>query len=930
MASSRYLIGIDLGTTNSALSYIDTLEESPKSEVLPVAQLNGPGKVIERRTLPSFCYLGTKQEIKKELLALDSEYSFPRDYAVGIFAVEQLATVPGRVIQSAKSWLCHDDVDREAKTLPWASDEVEESRKLSPVEASAGFLRHLRDAWNSTKGAIEESYAFEKQDITITVPASFDEAAQRLTRMAAKQAGYPDTIRLVEEPQAAFYHWLEDHNIDRELREKVPVSASGPLLVLICDIGGGTTDFSLFEVDFTSGAAPLEIKRIAVSDHLLLGGDNIDLTIAHRLEGRIIGNQDKLNPRQWAHLVFQSRQLKEKILAEQSSDCDPDQQYHVSVPGKGSSLLSSALSGSIDRREIESLLLDGFFPICSSSAVPEKSSVGLKEWGLPFVSDSAVTRHLAKFLHGRQVDAVLYNGGTLKPEFLRNRITEVIGSWQQGDVPLQLSNREMDLAVTRGAARFGWACLKQTGRIRGGYARSIYLELHSDAKGETPQLICILPKGFEEGHSLSLEQHNFLLLIDQPVRFQLYHSSIRTTDAPGDLVVLNPDEFHPLPPLQTVLSLEHGQAKPEKGLLKIKIESVLNNLGVLELYCISLNQDNPGRWQLEFSLRKSKSAAAGSDEEQTAELGIAPAKFQQCAELIYGLFGKGKKLEREINPRRLIKELEKLSAVERNHWSVPLLRALWQPLSKGITRRGRSIAHEAAWLNLAGFCLRPGYGSELDSFRIMELWRCFELGLAFPKENSSLVQWWIMWRRVAGGLNKEQQTQLIDSIFKQIGKKTSDIAEMFRLASSLERLAPSARIKLGDMLVKRLKRTGLSGHEHCCWAVGRLASRMPLYGELNCVLPPEQVERWFDQLGELDWQKASYQNLNAAFSQAARVVNDRSRDLPNAVRQKIGQKLKESGASAKQIQMVSEFVEFNAADQTMLFGEALPSGLRLA
>ena len=926
MRQSRYLIGIDLGTTNCALSFVDTLAEKPNTRVLPIIQLRSPGQLEERPGLASCCYVAAPDERKRRVLAAPIEGAeLPADTAVGSYALTQLGTAPGRVIQSAKSWLCHGGVDRAAPILPWGSEEVDSEHKLSPVEVSARYLRQMAAAWNASLGMHQDEYRFEHQDVTITVPASFDEAAQRLTLDAAAAAGCPEGVRLIEEPQAAFYRWLELHALSRDL---APHFESSEVSILVCDIGGGTTDFSLFRVSLTASADIPEIERIAVSDHLLLGGDNIDLTIAVALEARL-GAPDKLSPKQWAHLVFQARQLKERVLQERGTAAE--EECFVSVPGRGSGLFASALTASIRRGEIEALLLDGFFPVCRSDAYPPARAGGLREWGLPFVSDTAVTHHLAAFLRGRRVDAVLFNGGSLKPAFLRSRLIEVLGGWQEGRAPIELENPEMESAVARGAARYGWVLRTRTGRIRGGYPRSLYLELHRERQDPAPKVVCVLPKRFEEGHELSIASPSFMLLLDQPARFQLFNSSVRPDDLPGQVLPLTRDDFHSLPPLQTMLAIPSGMQRPAGGLLKVILKAALSTTGMFELYCV--NAEEPQyRWRLEFQLRGGiPLGEEGGLGEEGAPLGVSNQQLQRSLEAIYALYGKGRKESSgpEANPRGLVKALEGSLARPRSEWELPLLRALWPALAKGITRRSRSLAHETTWLNLAGYCLRPGYGAALDPFRMMELWRVFELGLAFPKEGSALVQWWVMWRRVAGGLGREQQNALMAEILRQVNSQSGDNAEMVRLASSLERVDVHERERIGDLIVKRLLRKHLPAQDQFCWALGRLASRVPLYGELHCVISPAKAGEWFEKLAVLAWD-GQYQLLNGAFAQACRVTDDRARDLSREVRERVAKKMKESGASPAHVRVVREHVLFDTADRTALFGEALPSGLRLA
>ncbi|MGI6524777.1 MAG: Hsp70 family protein [Bdellovibrionota bacterium] len=913
----RYKIGIDLGTTNCALAYCDTLSEKATTQILKIPQLHEIGQIIEQETLPSCYYIATPQEIKKDLLKTPWNTSEEQyiNFAVGAFAKNKISSLPERVVQSAKSWLSFADIDRSAPILPWGSDSIPSKEKISPLEASAYYLDYLRQVWNATIAKDDPDTVFEKQDVTITVPASFDEVAQHLTLEAASKAAYPQDVRLLEEPQAAFYSWLEKH----QLSEYLPTPSS---TILICDVGGGTTDFSLFKITPTKKNNDLSIERIAVSNHILLGGDNIDLTLALDLEKKL--QTSKLSTKQWQDLVFQARLLKERVLSDTTES--EETTYYVSILSAGSELFSSTLSTSITRKEIYSILLDGFFPLCSADATPTKKLGGLKEFGLPYVNDTAITKHLAAFLKDTPIDAVLFNGGTLKPLFLQTRILETLTTWQKGRPPILLPSDDMDLSVACGAARFGKILQDKIGKISGGYPRSVYLELQSDGTKKEPELLCLLPKGFESGGSVTIKQHSFMLTVNQPARFQLFNSGVRPSDKAGDIVQLNHTDFHPiLPPLQTIIPLTSNSSAKD-GAVNVIINSVLTETGLLELFCVT--KGGKPLSKISFSL---KNSATSKKLRHSDEVIISKDTHRSCSDLILKYYGKPSKTtptNTKQTPKTLIRDLEKITELERTSWPLPFLRALWKDLAVGLTRRNRSLAHECTWLNLAGFILRPGFGSELDDFRITELWRVFELGLAFPKEQSAQIQWAIMWRRVAGGLNRERQNALFAVITRQLNTRNSDNPELFRLAAALERIDMDFRMQIGDLIVRRLLRSGLSGQDQFCWALGRVASRVPLYAELNSVVVPSKVMSWFKQLDKLDWNKPPYEQLKYACLQATRLTNDRVRDISDADRRYIIEKMKQSRATTEEIKPITEFVEFKEADQSILFGEKLPAGLK--
>ena len=504
MSRSHYLVGIDLGTTNCAVAYVDTHgRERPAADIrnFPVPQLVAPGETAPRAMLPSFLYLPGQHELPQGAARLP--WSDSADAIVGEFARIQGAKVPARSVSSAKSWLCHPGIDREADILPWGSPP--EVKKVSPVEASADYLRHIRDAWNSTFAGDNASMRLEQQEVVLTVPASFDEAARELTLEAAKRAGLA-SVTLLEEPQAAFYCWIVSHQ-DRWQKE---VRAGE--LILVCDIGGGTTDFSLITVVETPTGPGF--RRVAVGDHLMLGGDNIDLALAHHVEKKLGGA--RLDSDQWSALRSACRTAKEKLLGEDQPGLD---RWPVTIAGRGSKLIGGSLQAELTRKEVEAIAVDGFFPLTRRDEVPDRAArTGMQEFGLPFVADPAVPKHLEPVPpqapgRGRghtskpvgrpqretavdrpaRPDAILFNGGALTPEIVRRRIVNVITAWFADDegpayAPRVLTNISLDLAVAQGAAYYGVVRRGEGIRIGGGTARSFYVGLENTDSGKTVAL----------------------------------------------------------------------------------------------------------------------------------------------------------------------------------------------------------------------------------------------------------------------------------------------------------------------------------------------------------------------------------------------------------------------------------------------------------
>jgi molecular chaperone DnaK (HSP70) len=609
VTASRYVIGIDLGTTNSALAYTDTgVGEAADLALvhMPVPQVVHPGTVEDRPLLPSFLYLPGPNELPAGSLRL--AWAPDRDYAVGEFARNQGNQVPTRLVASAKSWLSYAGIDRRASVLPWKAPE--NSRRVSPVEAGTLYLKHLAEAWNHQVSKDVPESRLEQQDIVLTVPASFDAAARELTVEAARAAGL-EHLTLLEEPQAAFYAWIEASH-DR-WRRHVEVGD----VVLVCDVGGGTTDFTLIAVGEEAGQ--LVLTRVAVGDHILLGGDNMDLALAHAA-GRHFGEKGvKLDAGQMHMLWHSARMAKEKLFADPKLDSVP-----VTVLGRGSRVIGGTLKSELSRAEVEQVLVDGFFPECPPDAEPRRQrTVGLQELGLPYAHDPAVTKHLAHFLH-RNAEvlaermparrkkkatlptAVLFNGGVFKAAPLRERLLAVLNQWTKtaGAPPVKvLEGTDLDLAVARGAAYYGQVRRGKGVRIRGGTARAYYVGVETSLPaipGSPPPLkaLCVVPFGMEEGTETDVPGQEFGLVVGEPAEFRFLGSSVRRTDTVGTLVEEWEDHIDELSPLATTLEApgKEGRTVP------VHLHSKVTEVGTLELWCLS--RDGKQRWKLEYNVRE--------------------------------------------------------------------------------------------------------------------------------------------------------------------------------------------------------------------------------------------------------------------------------------------------------------------------------------
>jgi molecular chaperone DnaK (HSP70) len=603
VAASRFVVGIDLGTTNSALAYVDTGagDEAARPALLPVPQVVQQGVVEDRPLLPSFLYLPGPGELPAGSLKMP--WDAGRDYAVGEFARQQGSRVPTRLVTSAKSWLCHPGVDRKGPILPWKAPD--DARRVSPLDAATLYLKHLAEAWNSRLAADRPEDRLEKQDIVLTVPASFDAAARELTVEAARAAGL-EHVTLLEEPQAAFYAWI-DASRDG-WRKQVKVGDA----VLICDVGGGTTDLTLIAVGEEDGR--LELTRVAVGEHILLGGDNMDLALAHTMAKAFAGRNIKLDAGQMLMLWHGCRAAKEKLFSDPTLAGTP-----VTVLGRGSKVVGGTIKGELPREEVERVLVDGFFPVCPADAEPQRQrSVGLQEMGLPYASDPAVTKHLASFLHrqagavarragdggGENVrpTAVLFNGGVFKAEPLRQRVVSVLERWGGGGVKV-LPSDDLDLAVARGAAYYGMVRRGKGVRIRGGTARVYYVGVETSLPavpwGPPPlKALCVVPFGMEEGTETDVPGQEFGLVVGAPAEFRFLGSTVRREDTVGTLVEEWEGQIDELSPLTTTLEAEtrEGQVVP------VHLHSKVTEVGTLELWCHS--RDGRQRWKLEFNVRE--------------------------------------------------------------------------------------------------------------------------------------------------------------------------------------------------------------------------------------------------------------------------------------------------------------------------------------
>lgn len=914
-AGPRYVVGIDLGTTNCAAAFVDCSHDPWRVETFFTPQWVDWGQVERRPTLPSFHYEWSGQHGDEVPAGLPWEDE-PSEYVVGALARDAGMRNPGRRIASAKSWLSHDGVDRSADLLPWHGDS--DVARLSPVVVSSRYLAHIRAAWDHA----HPEHPLDRQDVIITLPASFDEVARELTVAAAKRAGLP-RVFLIEEPQAAFYAWIDRHRDDWHTR------ARAGQMILVCDIGGGTSDFTLIRVRPAGDEdGQVQFHRVAVGRHLILGGDNLDLALATYGESKFSPDQP-LPPRDWDRLISACRGAKETMLAE-----DRPAEYTLSLPGEGSRLIGGARTVKLSAEEIDQVLVEGFFPEVPAEARPVGGESGFREFGLPYADDPAVTRHLAEFLatHARaglsdqetdqavRPDLVLFNGGVMAAERLRNRIVQSVGRWFAGDepwLPEVLDADRLDLAVAHGAAYYGMVRRGRGVRIAANLGRSYYIQV-----AETPpETMCLIPGNAEAGQTFS-PQHRMRLEVGAPVQFPLWVSSTRLADSAGDLVPIDPQSLTPLPPIRTVLV--RGRRR-EQQTIEVTLQTELSEIGTLGLYCVDAQSSH--RWRLEFDIRATlqtdREVHTGSGE----AAGIVDAEtVTRCGELIRQAF-----TAKSPGPDGIVKRLRRAADLDRAAWPPSLLREMWQTLMEVSDGRRKSARHEARWLNLVGYCLRPGYGMAVDDWRVGEVWRTVHGKLAFPAA-ASRTESLILWRRIAGGLTSGQQQQLIAPLMATLsGKGTRpephEASELWRMAGSLEWLAADTKRTLCQSALAAAKTKRSEAYRDALlWAIGRLASRRPIYGPLNTVVAPQDAAEILESLIHSEAQLASRQ---LAVMQIAHRTEDRYRDVEERIRQAAADWLERTEAPAHYQQLVTEGGAIGGDEEAALFGESLPLGIRL-
>ncbi|HWI57774.1 MAG TPA: Hsp70 family protein, partial [Bacillota bacterium] len=742
-------------------------------------------------------------------------------------------------------------------------------------------------------------------------------------------------------------------------RHDLTGALEGVRLVLVVDVGGGTSDFTLVQVG-VSPEGPI-LRRIAVGEHLMLGGDNMDAALSRKAEERMLAGGRKLSTTQWTQLAQAARVAKESLLSQHGPD-----HYNLSIAAEGSRLIGGTLSTHLTRAEAEQVILEGFLPASGPEDLPHRSArVALQELGLPYAQDPAITRHLAAFLRTHAAaahkalnqldefpgsdpgprpsdlplprpDAILLNGGVFNSPKIVARLAQVVSAWWPEAPPIPLLHHDsLDLAVARGAAYYGLVKLGKGRRISGGAAHALYIGLEK-AGSEGPLALCVIPRGQEEGESVDLGGRVFQLTLGKPVRFPLFSTASDRFEKSGAVVPLS-DDLQPLPPIHTLLKGAAGKT----GTVPVHLRATLTEIGTLELWCVSDTTDE--RWRLEFELR-----GTATDSAVTVTESMPPtfAEARHWVDLIFGGKPGGRATpELKGTPPKDVKQL--WNSLERTlgareTWRLPVLRELWSVLFAGANRRRRSADHERIYFQLLGYSLRPGFGYPLDEWRCEQSARLFTESVQFHKEKANWKEFWILWRRMAGGLNEARHQEIWNYLKPYLalrvppkapkhlarpkGIQPEDLDEMVRLAAALEHLNPEAKAELGEWILARLQDPSTAGGPWT-WALGRLGTRAPIYGSAHKALAPAIATQWIQLL--LEPKLLQREGTLFALAQLARLTGDRTRDLNEGTRTRVLEALKTANASPAWQRMVSEIIVMEEADEARALGDTLPVGLKL-
>lgn len=904
-AESRYIVGIDLGTTNSSVAFIDTFDENPKVRQLSIPQMARPGELTESPLLPSFLFCPDLTKFPHGSFKLPWNDS-DSENVVGKAARDCGTETPSRLIASAKSWLCHPGVNRRAKILPW-NTESRPSPK-SPLEATRFYLEHIREAW---KHRFTSKYPLEKQDVTLTVPASFDETARELTLEAAQEAGFRN-IAILEEPLAAFYAWLE--HAGTGWKKHIAPGES----VLVIDIGGGTSDFSVIGLDENS-----VLHRISAGDHLLLGGDNMDMALAKEMETR---SGAHLAHENWLTLCQHAREAKEAMFSNPGIESKD-----ITILSKGSSIIAGAKKFTLTRDTFERIINEGFFPEIAADTPSPKKASGIRQMGLPYETEPSITLHILEFLrythkitaHGIagtlfRPSKILFNGGAMIPEVIRRRIMRTVGSWFPENPPSELAAADLSLAVSIGAAKAGAARRGLALKVRCGTSRSYYIEAADASAPEGRKFICILPRGMDENIIVD-PQKRFRVEPNKKVSFPLWSAHARPDDKAGDELISS-EGLLPVSSLVSVVRHTKDQC------MDVGITSCLSESGIMELSIEAAGSKQ--KWPLKFDIR----AVAG--ESETQEQAGTRKEFISLEKSVIGnacvFVSEAFEKHSQEELASVSKKLEEQLGLHRAEWSINLLRnladsAMKTPFADTLPNQSKA----ARWLNFCGFAMRPGFGDIEDQRRIRELWKIWNASL--PKISGAQLEteWWVFWRRLAPGLPAGHQRVIFTDLWNALGPKSKQKkpiqikTEMWRCLASLELVEPERKISAGNMLMERVKK--LEPFEF--WAVGRFGARRLFRGTAAHVIPAKDARKWLEML-MTSHTKPSREAL-FVMSRLASLCGDRSLDLAPETLAELKKYFTVHNADKNYIEHLEKTYRETTDENAGILGESLPLGLNL-
>jgi hypothetical protein len=902
-SNAQYSVGIDLGTTNCVIAAIDLSKNQgsyPEIITVPIIQRIDEESVDTANKLPSFLYYPTQTQ--RESL-IDFEHD-SQGWVVGIAAQSMGRKVSGRLVTSAKSWMCHNRADKRSAILPWGgSDDVD---KISPLKATELILKHLKYSWE--KSEIGKDAPLEEQILTITLPASFDQLARELTLEACANAGMAHA-KLLEEPQAAFYNWISL----RKGRWEEALGSSRK--VLVCDIGGGTSDFSLVECFEEEGE--FKFNRVAVGDHLLLGGDNMDLGLAHLAENKISTGKKNLNQSQWLLLSQLTRHAKETLLGNSEED-----EIKIRLPGSGTKVIGGLRQTTIAKDEVEQMILNGFFINLDYNIYQSRKNSGIKELGLPYEQEPAVTWHILDFIkrHQSEVnypDAILFNGGALEPDSIRNRIVSVLNNnGPDGSQVRILESDSLADAVARGAAFYGFSSKRGGVKIGGGIPVAFYLGFQNE-EGESQ--ICIIPKGTEAHEPVKLDIPGLEVKTNTPVAFPLYQYDQYPLDETGHMRKL---EIEPSGNLNTLVKF----GKSFEKMVPVDIEGEVSELDTLNLILKSKNTEH--NWKLEFDLRSNSSSESSSNEQNVNGSEKPEIELVINKEWVKNFF--------DNQNGGLIKTLEKEFAVKRHELSIPNIRNIADHLLDLADHHKKNAKEEARWLTACSYCMRPGFGHQLDESRRAKIWSLFKRGPNAGNDTSAKIEWAILWRRGAPGLESGRQNDLYQRNKRSLTDKKgnpvlkSEGSEYWRLMASLEHIPVADKEKLGNSLLSSLEKNEKNAQiELMLWAVSRFGARLPVQASIENIINAKCAQDWTYRLMKLEHFIGK--GLESAIVELCRKTDERSIDVDTKCCDDVVAffEKQEGLDSQKLCKPILEYTQREVFEQSQMLGENLPVGLRL-